>query len=79
MRLNAEAQRLVQAIADATGETPSDTVTEALRQRYARLEQCNGSASVDEILAISGRVSAHVKRPYINHDALLYDEDGLPK
>ena len=76
---NPEAHRLAQAIADATGETLTHAVTEALRERYARIEHRQGKASVDEILAIADRVSAHVKRPYAEHGDLLYDKDGLPK
>lgn len=52
---------------------------EAIRKCYGMLENPKGIASVDEILAIARRVSVHVKRPYIDHDDLLYDERGLPK
>ncbi len=76
---NPEAYRLAQAIADATGETLTHAVTEALRERYAKLEKRKGKASVEEILAIADRVAAHVKKPYIDHGALLYGEHGLPK
>ena len=34
---------------------------------------------MEEILAIADRVAAHVKRPYVDHAELLYDEHGLPK
>jgi len=76
---NPEAHRLAQAIAEATGETLTHAVTEALRQRYAKIERRRGRASVDEILAIADRVSARVKGPYLDHGELLYDENGLPK
>lgn len=74
-----EAHRLAQAISRETGETMTHVVTEALRERYARLERQKGKASVLEILAIADRVSAHIKGKPIDHDALLYDENGLPK
>jgi antitoxin VapB len=74
-----EAHRLAQAIAQATGESMTHIVTEALRERYASLERRKGRASVEEILAIADRVSAHVKGPYIDHGELLYDEKGLPR
>lgn len=74
-----EAHRLAQAIAQATGETLTRAVTEALRERYARLERRKERASVDEILAIAERVSAQLKGPYLDHGQLLYDENGLPK
>ena len=76
---NPEAHRLAQAIAQATGESMTQVVTEALRERHAKLEHHKGKASVAEILAIADRVSAHIKGPYLDHGQLLYDENGLPK
>jgi antitoxin VapB len=74
-----EAHRLAQAISRATGESMTRVVTQALRERYARIEQRKGRASVEELLAIADRAAAHVKRPYVDHAELLYDENGLPK
>ena len=76
---NPEAYRLAHAIADATGETLTHAVTEALRERYAKLEHRKTKASVSEILSIANRVSAHLKGPYVDHGEFLYDENGLPK
>ncbi len=74
-----EAHRLAQAIAKATGETLTHAVTEALRERYERLQRRCGKASVEELLAIAKRASAQVKGPYLDHAAFLYDDHGLPK
>jgi antitoxin VapB len=74
-----EAHRLAQAIAKETGETITRVVTEALRERYERLRRRRGKASVEELHAIAQRAAAHVKRPYLDHAELLYDEHGLPK
>jgi antitoxin VapB len=74
-----EAHRLAQAIARATGESMTSVVKEALQERYARIERRKGKASVEELLAIADRAVAHVKRPYVDHAKLLYDENGLPK
>jgi antitoxin VapB len=74
-----EAHRLAQAIAQSTGETMTHVVTEALRERYERLQSRRGKATVEELLAIAKRASAHVKRPYLDHAEYLYDERGLPK
>ncbi len=74
-----EAHRLAQRIARATGETMTRAVTEALRERLEKIERRRGRASVAELLAIADRAAAHVKRPYLDHAALLYDEHGLPK
>ena len=74
-----EAHRLAQAIAQATGQSMTRVVTEALRERLARIERRKTKASVDELLAIADRAAACVKRPYADHAELLYDENGLPK
>ncbi|HTC91676.1 MAG TPA: type II toxin-antitoxin system VapB family antitoxin [Bryobacteraceae bacterium] len=74
-----EAHRLAEAIAQETGETITRAVTEALRERYERLQRRRSKASLDELRAIAGRAAAHVKRPYLDHAELLYDEHGLPK
>jgi antitoxin VapB len=74
-----EAHRLAQQIARATGETMTRVVTEALRERLSRLERRSARASVEELLAIAERAASHVKRPYVDHAELLYDEHGLPR
>lgn len=74
-----EAHRLAQAIAHETGETLTRAVTEALRERYERLQRRKGKASVEELRAIAGRAAAYVKAPYLDHAEFLYDEHGLPK
>ena len=74
-----EAHRLAQQIARATGETMTRVVTEALRERLSRLERRSARASVEELLAIAERAALHVKRPYVDHAELLYDEHGLPR
>jgi antitoxin VapB len=74
-----EAHCLAQQIARATGETMTRVVTEALRERLSRLERRSARASVEELLAIAERAASHVKRPYVDHAELLYDERGLPR
>lgn len=74
-----EALRLARAISRATGESMTRVVTEALRERYARIEHHKGKASVQELLAIADRAAAHLKQPRDDHARLLYDENGLPK
>lgn len=76
---NPEAHRLAQAIADLTGDNLTHAVTEALRAHYEHLQSRRSKASVEEILSMADRVAAHVKRPYVDHSDLLYDESGLPK
>ena len=74
-----EAHRLAQAISHATGESMTRVVTEALRERFAKIERRKGRASVEELLTIADRAAAHIRRPYVDHADLLYDENGLPK
>ena len=74
-----EAHRLAEAIAEVTGETITRAVTQALRERYERLQRRRARASVEELLGIADRAAALVKRPYLDHAELLYDERGLPK
>jgi antitoxin VapB len=74
-----EAHRLARAIARATGESMTRVVTEALRQQLATIERRGEKASVEDLLAIADRAAAHLKRPYVDHAELLYDEHGLPK
>ena len=74
-----EAHRLAQAIARETGESMTRIVTEALRERFARIERRRGRASLKELHAIAARSAALVEEPYAPHGELLYDEHGLPK
>lgn len=74
-----EAHRLAQAIADETGESLTKIVIDSLRERHARLEKQKGKASLHDLMAIARRAAREVKRPYVDHGELLYDEHGLPK
>ena len=74
-----EAHELARKLAQQTGETMTRAVTEALRERVARLEKRSAQASVEELLAIADRAASYVKRPYVDHAELLYDEHGLPR
>ncbi|WP_237154105.1 type II toxin-antitoxin system VapB family antitoxin [Oryzibacter oryziterrae] len=74
-----EAHRLAKAISEATGESMTHVVTQALRERLAQIEARQSRASVAELVDISRRASALLERPYVDHAELLYDEGGLPK
>ncbi len=71
-----EARRLAKLIGQETGDSMARVVTEALWERYERLQRRRGRATVEELPVIA---AAHVKRPYPDHAKLLYDEHGLPK
>lgn len=74
-----EAHRLAVEIARETGESITKVVIDSLRERRAKLAQRKRKPSFEELMALAERVSKRVKRPYLSHDELLYDEAGLPK
>ena len=74
-----DAHRMAQAISRATGESMTRVVTQALRERLAKIERHNSRASVAELLAIADRAASHLRQPYVDHAELLYDKNGLPK
>jgi len=79
---NAETYRLIRELADATGETMTGAVTQAVRERLERLKGAEGKAGMAErILAIAADMHARLPDDFfdIEHGDLLYDEDGLPK
>ena len=60
-------------------ESLTRVVIDSLRERHEKLEKRKGKASLAELMAIAKRASRAVKRPYVAHGELLYDEHGLPK
>jgi antitoxin VapB len=78
-----EAHRLAAAISETTGESMTRVVTDALRERFERLQRHRGKAKAAELLLIaeraSTRASRHRKGPLIDHTEYLYDKRGLPK
>ena len=76
-----EADRLARAVAARTGETLTQAVITALRQRLAREERRAEDADtlVDEVLEIGRHCAALPVRDPRPPDALLgYDEHGVP-
>ena len=80
---NPEAHALATRLAQKTGETLTEAVTTALRERLERLEQAGDfdEALYQRLKAIATDCRKHMKEPYlsIEHGDLLYDERGLPK
>jgi len=75
-----EAHRLARQLAAQTGETLTRAVTEALRERLARQARTlKPEATAEDLLAIGRRCAATLKGKPVDHDALLYDERGLPQ
>jgi antitoxin VapB len=76
-----EAHELARALADETGETLTDAVTQALRDRLAKVRAARRVRRmlVEDVLAIGLRCAATVTGPAVDHGRLLYDERGLPR
>jgi len=78
---NEETQRLAKELAEATGDSMTGAITEALRERLERKRDEQGSGIAKRLLKIGKDCAAHLKKPYrsVDHGELLYDEKGLPK
>ena len=75
-----DADRLARALAERTGETITETVIKALRERLAREEGRGTLPNLrEEILAIGRRCAALPDRDRRTAEEILgYDERGLP-
>jgi antitoxin VapB len=74
------AHTLAQALAKETGETMTQAVTEAIRERLERVRrQRKPEATVAELLAIGHRCASTLKVKPVDHAEMLYDERGLPR
>jgi antitoxin VapB len=77
---NRETHKLVQSLAKKTGETLTEAVTTAVRERLERLDrEQRVDDRVRDVMAISRRFSKLLKGKKIDIDSELYDENGLPK
>jgi antitoxin VapB len=78
---NREAYRLTKQLATLTGESLTTAVTEAVRERFDRIRRERGVDLADRLLVIGRDCAAHLKEPFrtIDHDAMLYDKQGLPR
>lgn len=77
---NEETHRLVRELAALTGESMTEAVTEAVRERLERERRGRDAGLAERLLAIGKDCAAHLKEPYrsIDHADLLYDDRGLP-
>jgi antitoxin VapB len=78
---NEQACRLAKQLAKLTGESLTTAVTEAVRERLARLRGERDIDRTERLLAIGRDCAAHLKKPFrtVDHAELLYNEHGLPK
>lgn len=81
---NAETYRLVKELAERTGESMTEAVTVAVRERLERIAPTRSEeeieAEVQRILSIAADLGSRFPPGYLAHAIDdLYDEDGLPK
>lgn len=78
---NKDAHRLAAQLAKLTGETMTEAVTNALRDRLERVRGDNGAGLRTRLSRLAKDCAARLKEPYrsADHADLLYDEKGLPK
>ena len=78
---NEEAERLAAALSKLTGETKTEAVTKALKDRLARVRrERTGRRLVDDLAQIAQRCSRLRVRDTRTADEILgYDDHGLPR
>jgi antitoxin VapB len=78
---NEETERLVNELADLTGETLTGAVKTAVREKLERVKSAKKGSLKERLDRIARECAEHLREPYksIDHGDLLYDEKGLPK
>jgi antitoxin VapB len=75
-----DAHRLAGEFARLTGESLTQAVTEAIRERLERERRRREAKTLSaELLAIGRRCAAHARQDTRPHGEFLYDEGGLPR
>lgn len=75
---NAETYRLIRELAEATGESMTQAVTTAVRER---LERVRSDFDVAEVMELARQIRAHLPPDFfdVEHGDVLYDDEGLPR
>ncbi len=77
---NSEADRLARELAARTGESITEVVVKALRERLERMNAGASPGLKDEIMTISRRAAALPRRTGRQVDEIIaYDERGVPR
>jgi antitoxin VapB len=78
---NEETHRLVRELASLTGESMTEAIGQAVRERIDRVKKKKMAGLSDRLLAIGKDCASHMKEPFlsIDHGTMLYDENGLPR
>jgi antitoxin VapB len=76
-----ETDRLARELVRLTGETITEAIGIALRERLERVRAERDGGRVARLHAIADRCAAHMGGPAnaADHGELLYDELGLPR
>jgi antitoxin VapB len=78
---NDEAHKLARELSAITGESMTEAVTRAVRERLHRVKRERTGSLSERLLEIGKDCASRLQEPVksLDHDALLYDENGLPK
>ena len=79
---SSETHRMAQELAELTGETQTEAVTIAIRERLERIKMRKSKEGLSEKLLAIGRQTAPLfPKGFKSSDIgeLLYDDHGLPK
>jgi antitoxin VapB len=78
---NEETEELAKALAKLTGETKTEAVTQALRERIQRVRRARAKRRMaDELDEIALHCSTLPMRDHRSADEIMdYDENGLPR
>lgn len=78
---NKEAHGLAQELANLTGESMTEAVTQAVRERLQRVRRERATPLSERLLRIGKDCAARLKQPYrsMDHGDMLYDDRGLPQ
>ncbi|MFZ0480082.1 MAG: type II toxin-antitoxin system VapB family antitoxin [Terriglobales bacterium] len=78
---NEEAHKLARQLAASTGESMTEAIIASVRERLERVRGARSCRLRDRLLEIGKDCAAHLDETTrsVDHDALLYDEKGLPR
>jgi antitoxin VapB len=80
---NPDAHRLARELSALTGETLTEAVTVALRERLTREKSAGRSAAdlAERLMSIGTDCARRLREPYVTGDPgdLLHDDAGLPR
>jgi len=74
--------RLARKLAEATGQSITEAVHEAIRMRLESLPSSpQDTVLIERLRAIGRKCAAHMQPPFssLDHGEILYDQHGLPK